>query len=104
MNRKTNRKVLRGARVSAVLAGVLMALGSVGAEAAIDGISGPTFNLTAKVDHVSTADGGSVLLWGYADDDDKAGFGVRAQYPGPTMIVNQGDTVTINLKGFSLSL
>lgn len=98
MNRKTNRKVLRGARVSAVLAGVLMALGSVAAEAAIDGISGTTFNLTAKVDHVSTADGGSVLLWGYADDNNLAGFGVRAQYPGPTMIVNQGDTVTINLK------
>jgi FtsP/CotA-like multicopper oxidase with cupredoxin domain len=74
-----------------------MALGSVGAEAAIDGISGPTFNLTAKVDHISTADGASVLLWGYADDDGQAGFGTRAQYPAPTMIVNQGDTVTINL-------
>lgn len=97
MNRKMNRKVLRGARVSAVLAGVLMALGSVGAEAAIDGISGPTLNLTTKVDHISTADGGSVLLWGYADDDDLAGFGTRAQYPAPTLIVNQGDTVTINL-------
>ncbi len=97
MNRKINRKILQRARVSAVLAGVLMALGSVGAEAAIDGISGPTFNLTAKVDHISTADGGSVLLWGYADDDDQAGFGTRAQYPAPTMIVNQGDTVTINL-------
>lgn len=98
MNRKTNRKVLPGARVSAVLAGVLMALGSVGAQAAIDGISGTTFSLTAKVDHISTADGGSVLLWGYADDNDLAGFGTRAQYPAPTMIVNQGDTVTINLK------
>ena len=97
MNRKINRKILQRARVSAVLAGVLMALGSVAAEAAIDGISGPTFNLTAKVDQISTADGGSVLLWGYADNDNQAGFGTRAQYPAPTMIVNQGDTVTINL-------
>ena len=98
MNRKMNKKLLPGASVSAVLAGLAMALGSVTAEAAIDGITGTTFNLTAKVDQISTADGGSVLLWGYADDDNLAGFGTRAQYPAPTMIVNQGDTVTINLK------
>ena len=94
MNRKIKRKIYRGAGVSAVLAGML-ALGSVSSEAAIDGISGTTFNLTAKVDHISTADGGSVLLWGYADDD--MSNGGRAQYPAPTMIVNQGDTVTVNL-------
>ncbi len=78
-----------------VFAAVLLLTGNV--QAAIDGISGPTFNLTAKVDYISTADGGSVLLWGYADDDNQAGFGTRAQYPAPTMIVNQGDTVTVNL-------
>jgi len=105
MNRKINRKTLQRARVTAVLAGVLMALGSVGAHAtnAIDGINGPTFNFTAKVDHISTADGGSVMLWGYADDDNQAGFGTRAQYPAPTLIVNKGDTITINLKN-SLSV
>ncbi|MCK9199943.1 MAG: multicopper oxidase domain-containing protein [Gallionella sp.] len=59
--------------------------------AAIDGISGPVFNLTAKADYISTADGGSLYAWGYAN-----GNGTM-QYPGPTMIVNQGDTVTINL-------
>jgi len=59
--------------------------------AAIDGISGPVFNLTAKADYISTADGGSLYSWGYAN-----GNGAM-QYPGPTMIVNQGDTVTINL-------
>ncbi|RDH85741.1 MAG: hypothetical protein DIZ80_02100 [endosymbiont of Galathealinum brachiosum] len=98
MNRKMNKKVLRGAKVSAVFAGVLMALGNTGVNAAIDGITGTTFNMTAKVDHISTADGGSVLLWGYADDNNLSGFGTRAQYPAPTLIVNQGDTVTINLK------
>jgi FtsP/CotA-like multicopper oxidase with cupredoxin domain len=97
MNRKMNKKVLQRAKVSAVLAGVLLGLGSVGAEAAIDGISGLTFDMTAKVDHISTADGGSVLLWGFADDENKAGFNTRAQYPAPTLIVNEGDTVTINL-------
>ena len=84
-------------RTTVVFAAVLLLLFAGSAPAAIDGISGPTFNLTAKVDHISTADGGSVLLWGYADDDNQAGFGTRAQYPAPTMIVNEGDTVTINL-------
>lgn len=59
--------------------------------AAIDGVSGPVFNLTAKADYISAADGGSIYAWGYAN-----GNGAM-QYPGPTMIVNQGDTVTINL-------
>jgi len=82
---------------SALLAGMLLALGSFGAQAAIDGIEGTTFNLTAKVDQISTADGGSILLWGFADDDNLAGFGTRAQYPAPTLIVNQGDVITINV-------
>lgn len=61
----------------------------------IPGISGtpgtPTFNLTAKADYISTADGNSVYFWGYAN-----GTG-RAQYSGPTLIVTEGDTVTITL-------
>jgi FtsP/CotA-like multicopper oxidase with cupredoxin domain len=59
--------------------------------AVVDGISGPTFNLTAKADYISTGDGGTVYAWGYANGDG------TMQYPGPTLIVNQGDTVTINL-------
>jgi len=61
------------------------------AEAAIQGIGGTAFNLTAKAGHISTADGNSVYAWGYAD-----GGGVM-QYPGPTLILNEGDTVTITL-------
>ncbi|MEQ1667808.1 MAG: multicopper oxidase family protein, partial [Sulfuriferula sp.] len=60
--------------------------------AAVAGIPGPTFNLTARADYISTADGNSVLTWGYAN-----GTGVM-QYPGPTLIVNQGQTVTITLR------
>jgi manganese oxidase len=59
--------------------------------AALAGITGPSFNLTAKADYISTGDGNSLLMWGYAN-----GSGAM-QYPGPTLIVNQGDTVTINL-------
>jgi FtsP/CotA-like multicopper oxidase with cupredoxin domain len=69
----------------------------VGGHAAVTGItgvagaSGPEFTLTAKADLISTADANSVLAWGYAN-----GTGTM-QYPGPTLIVNQGDIVTITL-------
>ncbi len=33
----------------------------------IDGITGPTFTLTAKDGYISTADGNSVYFWGYAN-------------------------------------
>jgi hypothetical protein len=59
--------------------------------AVIDGVTGPTFNLTAKANYISTADGNSIYTWGYAN-----GNGTM-QYPGVTMIVNQGDVVTVNL-------
>lgn len=74
-----------------------LALGAGGAGAVVDGITGPTFNVTAKADYISTGDGGSVFAWGYASDD-KGPFPGVMQYPGPTLIVNQGDTVTINLR------
>lgn len=61
------------------------------AQAKIYGIPGPTFNLTAKAGYINTGDGGSHYIWGYAD-----GAGM-VQYPGPTLIVNQGDVVTVNL-------
>lgn len=70
---------------------VLLILFASGSQAAIMGVTGTTFNLTAKGDHIATGDGGSVYFWGYALN------GGRAQYPGPTFIVNQGDTITINL-------
>jgi FtsP/CotA-like multicopper oxidase with cupredoxin domain len=73
------------------LAAVFLALLAVHADARIEGISGNTFNLTAKVDHMVTPDGGSLMIWGYANGNG------RAQYPGPTLIVNQGETVTVNL-------
>jgi FtsP/CotA-like multicopper oxidase with cupredoxin domain len=50
------------------------------------------FNLTARDDFISTSDGGSHYAWGYAHGAEYA-----MQYPGPTLIVNQGDTVKIVL-------
>ncbi len=57
----------------------------------IDGINGPDFNLTARSGHITTPEGNSVFFWGFAN-----GAGT-IQYPGPTLIVNQGDTVTVTL-------
>jgi hypothetical protein len=51
-----------------------------------------SFSLTATAGHIALGDGNSLLTWGYADSR----TGVM-QYPGPTLIVNQGDTVEITL-------
>lgn len=61
------------------------------AEAVIHGVSGPVFNLTAKEGRVITGDGNSIYSWGYANGDGPM------QYPGVTMIVEQGALVTVNL-------
>lgn len=58
----------------------------------IDGITNTVVNLTAKSGHITTPDGNSLLTWGYANN------GGVAQYPGPTLIVNEGETVQINLQ------
>lgn len=65
------------------------------AYARIDGLTGTSFQFTAKQDFITTPDGGSITIWGYANAAD--GPDARAQYPGPTLIVNEGATVTITL-------
>lgn len=75
----------------AAIAVLILASGGV-ARATVDGLTGTSFVLTAKEDIVSTADGNSHYAWGYAN-----GAG-RMQYPGPTLIVAQGATVTITLE------
>lgn len=70
---------------------LLMATRLSMAQAAIDGVEATTFDLTARDGYISTAEGNSVYAWGYAH-----GTGAM-QYPGVTMIVNQGDLVTVRL-------
>ena len=83
-------------KLSAVLArfytvaALLALLLSGTASAAIDGVTGTTFNLTARDGYISIADGGSVYSWGYST-------GGTMQLPGPTLIVNQGQTITVTL-------
>ncbi len=76
---------------AACLLAMVLLMPLMQAQAAIDGVTGNTFNLTAKADYIITPDSNSILMWGYALNNG------TMQYPGPTMIVNQGDTVTINL-------
>ncbi|WP_429322389.1 multicopper oxidase domain-containing protein [Paraburkholderia sp. GAS448] len=100
--------------------GVSLAVGNV--RAAVPGITGgtttPAFNLVASAGTTSQPDGASIYTWGYGCG--KAGTSVgqiaRAapagftpaalaaistcpvmQLPGPTLIVKEGDTVTVNL-------
>jgi len=62
------------------------------AGAEIDGLTGTDFTFTAKADCVSGADGLSLFIWGFANGDG------RAQYPGPTLILEEDIPVTIHLK------
>jgi hypothetical protein len=98
--------------ISKTLALVALALSlAATAYAAAPGISGaaktPTFNLTAQEGYLNQPDGESVYSWGYGC---QAGFSPTflpaniigatcptMQVPGPTLIVTEGDTVTINL-------
>ena len=75
--------------------------------AAAPGITGPTFNLTAQQAYLNMPDGEAVYSWGYGCNGAPAGFAPAAitnatcttmQVPGPTLIVTEGQTVTVNLQ------
>ena len=78
----------------AALAAAVWTVSVTGASAGIVGDyrpgATPAFALTAKADRISTPDGNSILFWGFTTGD-------RAQYPGPTLIVDQGAVVTISV-------
>jgi len=76
------------------------------AQAAAPGITGPTFNLTAQTGNLNQPDGNAVYSWGYGCNGTPKGFAPAAitnatcgsmQVPGPTLIVTEGQTVTVNL-------
>ncbi|GAI71715.1 unnamed protein product, partial [marine sediment metagenome] len=87
MNRKISKTIMKLTSIAMVLAWTFTGP----AQAKIETVKGPTFNLTARDGYITTPDGGSYLMWGYALN------GGTMQYPGPTMDVNEGDTVTVNL-------
>jgi hypothetical protein len=76
------------------------------AHAAVPGITGPTFNLTAQTAFLNQPDGNAVYSWGYGCNGTPAGTAPAniaqtacptMQVPGPTLIVTEGATVTVNL-------
>lgn len=85
------RTVIKNGFMVILLMTMVVALFPHSAQSVIIGETGPAFNLTAKEGFIRTGDGDSVPMWGYAVS------GNIMQFPGPTLIVNQGDTVTITL-------
>lgn len=76
------------------------------AHAAAPGITGTTFNLNAADSTISQPDGMNVYSWGYGCSTAPSGFSPAGmagaacstmQVPGPTLIVHQGDKVTVTL-------
>jgi len=87
------------------LMAAVMLLLTPAAFAAAPGITGPTFNLTAQQAFLNQPDGEAVYSWGYGCVGTPAGFAPTMpnqncpsmQVPGPTLIVTEGQTVTVNL-------
>ena len=73
--------------------------------AAAPGITGPTFNLTAQQAYINQPDGEAIYSWGYGCSSAPTGFSPTMpgqncptmQVPGPTLIVTEGQAVTVNL-------
>ncbi len=78
-------------RLLLLVLGLLLWVGGT-ANALIVGETGNSFDFTARPGHISTGEGNSVMVWGYSVTGSST-----TQYPGPTLIVNEGDVVTINL-------
>jgi FtsP/CotA-like multicopper oxidase with cupredoxin domain len=95
-------------RISRVAPVALASLAAAAAQAAAPGITGPNFDLNARSAYISQPDGQSVYSWGYGctDGHTPAGYAPAAiggavcgtmQIPGPTLIVTEGQTVTVTL-------
>jgi hypothetical protein len=92
--------------VRSLLAPVLALFLAAAAHAAVPGITGPTFNLTAQTAFLNQPDGNAVYSWGYGCNGAPAGTAPAnitqtpcptMQVPGPTLIVTEGQSVTVNL-------
>jgi FtsP/CotA-like multicopper oxidase with cupredoxin domain len=92
-------------RLLQVLAMTAAALTATTSHAATPGIVGPTFNLTAQDAFISQPDGAMVYSWGYGCAATPAFLPTAIggatcssmQIPGPTLIVTEGDTVSVTL-------
>jgi FtsP/CotA-like multicopper oxidase with cupredoxin domain len=106
MSAMTMRKATSMNRLLPLVAMAMSLLLTAAAQAAAPGITGPTFNLTASTGLLNQPDGQGVYSWGYGCTGTPSGFAPGAvsgatcplmQVPGPTLIVTEGQTVTVNL-------
>ncbi len=76
----------------------------------IRGIEATTFNLYAAPFNINLPEGTSLYMWGYGDlnagaastHPEGAGY-MLPQYPGPTLVVTEGQLVTINLTNYGVT-
>ncbi len=101
----------RATRLLVLAAVAVTALLSLNAQAAVPGITGTgttgTFNLTAGANYISQPDGANIYSWGYGCVSGLSPSFVPAgipnascpdmQLPGPTLVVTEGQVVTVNL-------
>src|SRR5207249_5955650 len=106
MNATKTKKAISKTRLLLAAMVAMALLLPATAHGAAPGITGPTFNLTAQPAYISQPDGSMIYSWGYGCRVAPSGFAPAAisgaacptmQVPGPTLIVTQGQTVTVNL-------
>ena len=101
-------KMTKSISIARLLLAPMMALFlAAAAHAATPGISGTTFNLVAQTAFLNQPDGSAVYSWGYGCLNTTGITFVPAaitnatcptmQVPGPTLVVTEGQTITVNL-------
>jgi len=94
-------------RLRLFLAPIVALLVTTAAYAAAPGITGPTFHLIAQSAYITQPDGQMIYSWGYGCNGAPSGFAPAAitntfcntmQVPGPTLVVTEGQTVTVILR------
>jgi len=109
MRAANTKNAISTQRLLSVMAATAVLLLTAAAHAAAPGISGPTFNLTAQPAYISQPDGQAVYSWGYGctaasaafvpafPAGDPTPFCNTMQVPGPTLVVTEGQTVSVTL-------
>ena len=107
MRETTMKKAISISKLLPVAILALASLFSATAHASAPGITGPNFALTAAPAYLTQPDGAAVYSWGYGCTGGAAsGYAPAAitnrfcnvmQVPGPTLIVTEGQTVTVTL-------
>src|SRR6266513_4884758 len=110
MSAPTTRKATTMNRMLPLLAAAAGSLLAAAAQAAAPGISGTTFNLSATPAYLTQPDGQAVYSWGYGCTGGALAAGqsfvpattttpfcTTMQIPGPTLVVTEGQSVTVVL-------